>query len=88
MGTPVAPVIVDIFMAHMETTSMDRLIDVGLYEWHRYVDGTFVRIASTTNVSDVLHILNNLHSSNKFTDEVETDQSLPCLDDKLTRSFE
>jgi hypothetical protein len=42
MGASLAPVIADIFMAHMETTLMDELKRIGVCEWHRYVDDTFV----------------------------------------------
>jgi hypothetical protein len=81
-------VIADFFMAHLKTILRDRLMTIGVCEWHRYVYDTFVLIERTTNVSDVLHILNNFQSSIKFTYEVETDQSLPFLDGKVTRSSE
>jgi hypothetical protein len=57
-------------------------------EWHRYVDDKSVLIESTTNLSDVLHILSKFHPSIKFTYEVETDQFLPFLDVRVTRSSE
>jgi hypothetical protein len=88
MSASLAPVVADIVMAHMETTFMDRLIEIGVCEWRRYVDDTFVLIELTTNVSDVLHILNNFHPSTKLTCAVETDQSLAFLDVKVTRSSE
>jgi hypothetical protein len=59
MCASLTPVIADIFMAHIETILMDRLMDMGVCEWHRYVDDTFVLIELTTNVFDVLHILKN-----------------------------
>jgi hypothetical protein len=92
MDSPLAPVIAGIFMAHEETTLIDRLMEIGVCvcvcEWHRYVDGTFVLIEAITNVSDVLHILNNFHPSIKFTHEVKADQSLPFIDVKVGRSSE
>jgi hypothetical protein len=88
LDAPLVPVIVHIFMAHMKTTLMDRLMGIGVCEWHRYVDDTFVLIELTINVSDVLHILYKFHPSIKFTYAVETDQSLPFLDVKVTRSSE
>ena len=42
MGAPLAPAITDIFMAHMETSLMDRLEQIGIYESHRYADNTFI----------------------------------------------
>ncbi|CAF1552488.1 unnamed protein product, partial [Rotaria sordida] len=37
MGAPLAPVIADIFMSHLETTLMDKLTQSGVCEWYRYV---------------------------------------------------
>ena len=71
MGAPLAPIIADIFMAHLETTLMNQLEQVGVCEWHRYVDDTFVLLRPNTNIDDVLNILNGFHSSIKFTHEVE-----------------
>jgi hypothetical protein len=67
MGALLALVIAHIFMAHMDTTLLDRLLDIGVCEWHKFVDDTFVLIEPTANVSDVLHILNNFHLSIEFT---------------------
>jgi hypothetical protein len=67
MGAPLAPVVAHIFMAHLETSLMNQLMETGVCEWHRYVDGTFVLIEPETNVVDVLNILNNFHWSIKFT---------------------
>ena len=80
MGAPLAPVMADIFMAHLETTLMDQLKQSGVCEWHRYVDDTFVLLEPKANVTDVLTILNNFHASMKFTYELEKDQSLSFLD--------
>jgi hypothetical protein len=74
MGAPLAPVVADIFMAHLETSLMDQLMETGVCEWHRYVDDTFVLIEPTTNVVDVLNILNNFHPSIELTDEVEANR--------------
>ena len=86
MGAPLAPVMADIFMAHLETTLMDELKSVGVCEWHRYVDDTFVLVDPGTKVDDILSILNNFHPSIKFTHENEANGSLPFLDVRVTRS--
>lgn len=86
MGAPLAPVMADIFMAHLETTLMDELASIGVCEWHRYVDDTFVLVQPGTNVADILSILNGFHPSIKFTYETETKSSLPFLDVQVTRS--
>ena len=46
---------------------MDELTSIGVYEWHRYVDDTFVLVQLGTN---------SYHPLIKFTYEVETDDSL------------
>ena len=85
MGPPLAPVIADIFMAHLETTLMDKLTELGVCEWHRYVDDTFVLVHPTAKVSEILDVLNQFHPSIKFTHEVEENQSIPFLDVLISR---
>jgi hypothetical protein len=63
MGATLASVLADIFIIHMEISLMDQLMEIGSFEWHRYVDDTFVLTESTTNIYDALHILNNFHPS-------------------------
>ena len=86
MGAPLAPIIADIFMAHLETTLMNNLEQAGVCEWHRYVDNTFVLLRPDTNIDDVLNILNGFHPSIKFTHEVEKDGTIAFLDVKVIRS--
>lgn len=76
MGAPLAPVIADIFMSHLQETSMNRFEQVGVCQWYRCVDDIFVLIEPTTAGEDVLGILNNFHPSISFTDEPETKGSL------------
>ena len=86
MGSPVAPIITDIFMAKLETTLMDHLEQKGVHEWHRYVDDTFVLVEPNTDIQEVLDILNGFHPSIKFTYEAEEDNSLRFLDVRVSRS--
>jgi hypothetical protein len=71
MGAPLAPIIADIFMSHLEESLMDRLKQIGVCEWYRYVDDTFVLVEPTTKVENVLQILNNFHPSISFTHQPE-----------------
>ena len=86
MGAPLAPVVADIFMAHLKTSLTIRLMKIGVCEWHRYIDDTFVLIEPTSNVVDFSTIPNNFHQSIQFTYEIEATQSLPFLDVRVTRS--
>ena len=79
MGAPLASVMADIFMAHLETTLMDELTSIGVCEWHRYVDDTFVRVQPGTN---------GFHPWIKLTYELKANSSLPFLDVRVTRSLE
>ena len=88
MGAPLAPVIADIFMSLLETTLMDKLMDVGVCEWYRYVDDTFVLLNPGTNVDDILAILNTFYTSIKFTHKIEENDKLEFLDVLVIRSFE
>jgi hypothetical protein len=68
--------------------SINRDLDRVIHITRHNVDDTFVLIELTTNVVDVLNILNNFHPSIKFTYEVEANRSLPFLDVRVTRSPE
>ena len=86
MGAPLAPVIADIFMAHLENSLMDKLKQIGVQEWFRYVDDTFVLLNPNTSIDNVLNILNEFHPSIKFTHEPEENNSIPFLDVRVLRT--
>jgi hypothetical protein len=88
MSAPPAPIVANIFIAPLETSLMDQLMETVVCEWHHYVDNNFVLIEPTTNVVDLSNILNNFHPSIKFTNEIEANRSLPFLDVRVTRSPE
>jgi hypothetical protein len=87
MGAPIAPIISDIFMSHLETTLMEKLKENGIYEWHRFVDDTFVLIDPNKDIQEILAILNNFHESIQFTYEVEANDMLSFLDVKVHRTL-
>ncbi|CAF4709196.1 unnamed protein product, partial [Rotaria sp. Silwood2] len=88
IGAPLAPVIADIFMTHLETTLMDKLTELGVCEWYRYVDDTFVLINKDANVDNILSILNDFHPSIKLTRKIEDNDKLKFLDIQVIRSPE
>ena len=57
----------NIFMSNLEETLMYCSAQSGVYEWFRYVDGTFILKEPITHSQDVLNILNNFHPSINFT---------------------
>ncbi len=83
MGSPLGPVIANIFMAQLEEQLIPQLQDkVSL--WQRYVDDTctFIRKGE---VDSVLEKLNGFHESIKFTYEKEVDGTISFLDVKLIK---
>ncbi|CAF2134469.1 unnamed protein product [Rotaria magnacalcarata] len=48
MGSPLAPIIADIFMIHLENKLMQKLRKAGLLWYKRYIDDTFVIIRKNT----------------------------------------
>jgi hypothetical protein len=86
MGAPIAPIIADIFMSHMEISLMEQLKQQGIHEWYRYVGDTFVPIEPATKIENILNLLHNFHDSIKFTHVTENEDSLPFLEVKVYRS--
>jgi phosphoribosylanthranilate isomerase len=74
-------------MAHMETSLMEQLEQIGVCEWHRYVDDTFVLLEPDTNIDDVLHVPNEFQPSIKFTHEPEKDNTIAFLDVQVIRTL-
>ncbi|CAF0998010.1 unnamed protein product, partial [Didymodactylos carnosus] len=86
MGSPLAPIIADIFMSHLEKTLMNQLEQAGVRLWLRYVDDTFVLIEQNTEIQNIIIILNKFHPSIKFTYEIEQNDQLPFLDVNVIRT--
>ncbi|XP_071794603.1 uncharacterized protein [Asterias amurensis] len=82
MGSPISPVLADIFMEEFESSSL-LTADLRPNLWLRYVDDTFV---VWPHGQDSLHYLNQQHSSIKFTMEQEHSGKLPFLDVLITRN--
>ncbi|XP_063629974.1 uncharacterized protein LOC134801365 [Cydia splendana] len=83
MGSPVAPVIANIWMEHFEELALRSGPSV-ITMWKRYVDDVFCILKG--NADTVEHFvghLNSIHPKVKFTFEMECDRSLPFLDVKL-----
>ena len=84
MGSPLGPLMANIFMANFEKENMANLKELGVSLWFRYVDDVF---ASTKNgdTSKILEYLNKQHPNIKFTIEKEEKNQLPFLDTLVTR---
>ncbi|MGL5072033.1 MAG: hypothetical protein ACRC61_12320, partial [Aeromonas salmonicida] len=80
MGSPISPVVANIYMTFFETIA----IETTVYKpkiWWRYVDDVFaIWPHGTEKLNNFLDHLNNRNNSIKFTMEVEVNNRLPFLD--------
>ena len=60
MGSPLGPIIANIFMNHFENKNMEELVKKGVKSLDNYVDDTCVIVKSKDNAEDILDYLNNL----------------------------
>jgi len=83
MGSPLCPVLVNIFVGNHESLLFDSTTKP--YMYRRYVDDTFA-IFKTENDNEIFYNkLNLLHPSLKFTMEQATDGTLPFLEVKIEK---
>ena len=77
------PIISDIFMNDFEIKHMEKLTELGVKHWFRYVDDTFVVIRNKDQAEKILDFLNSQHATIKFTMEKEINKSINFLDVKI-----
>ena len=85
MGSPVGPLLADIFLVHLEKKLMSQLKQQGVVYWKRYVDDILAIIKNDTDIDQLKTTLNSFHKSIQFTAELETDRSLPFLNILIRR---
>ena len=79
MGSPLGPLLADIFMSKLENGPLKSLIEnFDLYK--RYVDDILIVCNNSLNIDNILSLFNRCHGSIKFTMERESNDSLPFLD--------
>ena len=84
MGSPLGPVLANIFMVDLEWNVLPTLSNDTLL-WKRYVDDTICFI-KLTSINKVLETLNSCHANIKFTIENEWENKISFLDVLLIRS--
>lgn len=85
MGSPLGPILADIFLGFLETFHLSQC-DFSPFYFFRYVDDTFAVFSSPDSVQPFLDLLNSLHPNLRFTCELEQNNSLPFLDVLVQRS--
>ena len=86
MGTPLGPLLSDIFMSKIEHTRIQNTIKQ-LTCYVRYVDDTFIACNRRTSIRQLLKEFNNCHPDIKFTVEEEENGCLPFLELKVIRKL-
>ena len=86
MGSPISPIIADIFMEHFENIIL-KSAPLKPSTWFRYVDDTFVIWShGKETLPPFLAFLNAQHPNIKFTMEIEQDNQIPFLDVLVRRN--
>lgn len=83
MGSPLSPLLADIFMNHLESKILSDVKSTKhILFWYRYVDDIIVAFQGTDRQLDIfLNFINDIHPNIKFTVEIENqDKALNFLD--------
>ena len=83
MGSPLGPVLADIFMAHLEQMAANTITRVSFYK--RYVDDIIIFCASKNEAGELCDVFNGLHPRISFTLELKSQGSISFLDVLLKR---
>ena len=84
MGSPVSPVIANLYMEHFEKAALSTS-PVTSKIWLRFVDDTFV-IIPKSGVNEFFEHINSQNAHIKFTSEQEEDGHLAFLDTCISRN--
>ena len=77
MGSPLSPVLCNIFMEYFESELLSTISNI---KWLRYVDDIFLVWPDHLNFQEFFDKLNRLHPTIKFKYEWEVEGTLPFLD--------
>ena len=84
MGSPVSPIVANLFMEWFEEKALNTFpYDITL--WRRYVDDTIVALCDSL-IDDLTQHINSIEPAIKFTREEESNRSIPMLDTLTTRN--
>ena len=89
MGSPLSPLLAEIFMNYFETQFLHSKIPLIKYihSWYRYVDDVFCIWTGThRQLHQLLHHLNSVYPTIQFTLEVEHNNSINFLDLTISKS--
>ncbi|XP_035692015.1 uncharacterized protein LOC118426621, partial [Branchiostoma floridae] len=81
MGSPVSPIVVNLYMEKFEVKAISTFKDTPPLNWFRYVDDTYCKLKQRVADEFFDHI-NQVDKNIKFTQESSHDNMLPFLDTK------
>ena len=84
MGSTLGPPLANIFIGYYETRLFNKISKPAIYCHH--IDDAFSLFHKETDFQKFLSCLKSLHPSLKFTNEIETNNSLSFLDVLVTKS--
>ena len=84
MGSPLGPLLANVFMCHIESKLEERNLIPSLYR--RYVDDTLAKMPNEESATQFLQTLNTIHPNLSFTMERENQGTIPFLGMLITRS--
>jgi hypothetical protein len=88
MGSPLGPLFANMFMSHFERKQMERMKELGLKTWMRFVDDINATVGDKGQVIVMCMFLNEQHPNIKFTIEHEVKNRLPFLDTCVIRAVD
>ena len=86
MGSPLAPVLANLFMSHHERTWLSNFKDSTVLFYRRYVDDIFCMFHNEPDALSFFNYLNLQHPNIKFTFEKEYNNQISFLDIHITKS--
>ena len=87
MGSPLGPVLADIFMIKFEERFISLWLKDRICAFFRYVDDTFIIFHNSLDITCFLNHINSCHPNIKFTFELEENDSIPFLDARIYKVF-
>ena len=85
-GSPLGPVLANIFMCNFEEKWVAN-VDSRPSIWFRYVDDTFALFDNVASATTFLEYLNTRHPNINFTIEFEENREIPFLDVRIKRNL-
>ena len=79
MGSPISPILANLFMEFFEKDLLSES-NTGIIKWYRYIDDVFSLVSSSTNLDELIAKLNSRKNNIKFKYECENNNRLPFLD--------